>query len=171
MQNCILYPHGSSSTNLQTAVTVFHYLVIRRCGAPTGYTLIACCHTPPSSSNRLPREMAVLWKVTQISDLCLPDHVDNEMQRELHCIQMRLRVTIILKRYQRRKTTINFSENNTKNKCKKGNEELNEWERETEREMIFCPSMFFVPLGDGWVGVKLVCPSHGPLSIVLLCLM
>lgn len=45
-----------------------------------GYTLAVWCHTPPSSSNRLPREMAVLWKVTQISDLCLPGHVNNEMQ-------------------------------------------------------------------------------------------
>lgn len=24
--------------------------------------------------------MAILWKVTQISDLCLPDRVNNEMQ-------------------------------------------------------------------------------------------
>lgn len=78
-----------------------------------GYTLTVGHHTPPSSSNRLPREMAILRKVTQISDLCLPDRVDNEMQLELHCIQMRQRVTIMLKRRQRRKTNINFSRDHT----------------------------------------------------------
>lgn len=56
--------------------------------------------------------MTVSRKAAQISDLCLPDHVDNEMQLDLHCIQMRLRVTVMLKRHQERRTIMNPPENN-----------------------------------------------------------
>lgn len=58
-------------------------------------------------------------------------------------------------------------------KCEKGTHERRERERERELDepLYVChPCSLCLHKMDGW-GVKLAHPSHGPLSIVLLCLM
>lgn len=70
----------------------------------------------PASSER---NGGVLWKVTRIGDLCLPDRVNNEMQPRRHSMQTRLHVTAMQKKKRRRKKKkeVEVGEGGTKLRC------------------------------------------------------